>query len=1214
MPLKTKILEEFEHAHEERGFNELAELLRPQFESAERDIWLLGNLICNGEELDALLIKNDAIIVIELKNYGGEITANENGPWFSNGYVEVIGGSKENPFRQVRAYKIGLMRKLNEFFRCSDQNRKPGLNFGHISGLVYFQQEVVIRDTLSSTIKRWFSINCPSTIRTKVATQRSAELNISATLVEDILKLLGALKPNKASSKPKAKSPAPEKEKKHARSVTVRGLGFNESLIRLKSQGGAAGNAAREFDQIRHRIRQVQPVFAPYTFEKRGEIDNGVLFEIVPGYRLVVVQTPEVNYICYLGSDIEVDHWIEQHSGMLLTYDADTGEVKKTYKHPKQSIDGHAPHASRKPYLKQINNFDLGDFIEDDSLISELEEIGEHTDPKDFEIRLLRLQILDPDLARDLKELFTLIRNGDFEAAQARVNLIYGVAIPVEDAGELQVNAIDENANSETLIDLAELDDNEWERLLDKTRFREWLVYLHKGQKRIVKEDYSQPIELHGVSGSGKTCVLAHRARRLANLYKEPVLILTLNRSLARLIENLINDLCVEDEKPQIKVEAYYEYVTRLLKTVGLKDYIETLGVAYEIDAQIQNFLSQATPEVINQFFEFRENTDIKKQWTGFIQEREESMLLSRIRNLLSRNQENIDCSRYIFEEFELIRSAFVFDRGYQGYDQENNFDRSGRSIALRSPQRSEFLSLLKLWEKSQFIAGKLDHMTLSQAAAWALDEYGTIPDSLRYRCVLVDEYQDFSTLDLKLIHEIPTESENGLFLTGDTGQKIYAKDFNLKKAGIDSTFRRINKNYRNSREILECGYLLLKHYCDEATAKNEGVKILKPEYAMRGSAKPFACKTNHTLLAAWQIAEEWLEAGNQAFSVCIATANTDVYSIEDIQSHAPDGIDCATLTGDYMLNTDRVITSDIQNVKGFEFSLIIIVGLEKDVFPSKGFAEREVWRDALRLYVAITRARDEACIIYNGEPSDFLKVMQDALSEKEILFSEDEITSWSETTADPDSATIEEVYTKDEADEEAEKPEVGLSAKPEPEIEIKAPGEVSDAHEEQSKPSADKKSEVNQGPRPIQRPEPVVTPSASDDEVQILNGIPVISVRLPATTMALASALGKGHKDISYFFMWKDMHFRPTDHVPEGWIKQLFWEYRCVPKFIGENPRRKQAIEEKTPQVGQRPRAQIKTNEEVSFRNKRRKRCRNAGCNNFAMDRDDYCYSCNIE
>ena len=40
--------------------------------------------------------------------------------------------------------------------------------------------------------------------------------------------------------------------------------------------------------------------------------------------------------------------------------------------------------------------------------------------------------------------------------------------------------------------------------------------------------------------------------------------------------------------------------------------------------------------------------------------------------------------------------------------------------------------------------------------AVFAVDEQGAIPDQFRYRAVLVDEFQDFSTLELSLLRSIP--------------------------------------------------------------------------------------------------------------------------------------------------------------------------------------------------------------------------------------------------------------------------------------------------------------------------------------------------------------------------------------------------------------------------------------------------------------------------
>ena len=39
-----------------------------------------------------------------------------------------------------------------------------------------------------------------------------------------------------------------------------------------------------------------------------------------------------------------------------------------------------------------------------------------------------------------------------------------------------------------------------------------------------------------------------------------------------------------------------------------------------------------------------------------------------------------------------------------------------------------------------------------------------------------------------------------------------------------------------------------------------------------------------------------------------------------------------------------------------------------------------EAWRHALRLYVAMTRGRDQVALIYSGEPSKFLEVMREDL------------------------------------------------------------------------------------------------------------------------------------------------------------------------------------------------------------------------------------------
>ena len=78
-------------------------------------------------------------------------------------------------------------------------------------------------------------------------------------------------------------------------------------------------------------------------------------------------------------------------------------------------------------------------------------------------------------------------------------------------------------------------------------KFHDWMLYPHPDQKKYIYTDYTEPKILNGISGSGKTCILVHRAKRLAEKYKEKKIgIITLNRDLVKLIKNLVTKLATE--------------------------------------------------------------------------------------------------------------------------------------------------------------------------------------------------------------------------------------------------------------------------------------------------------------------------------------------------------------------------------------------------------------------------------------------------------------------------------------------------------------------------------------------------------------------------------------------------------------------------------------------------------------------------------------------
>jgi hypothetical protein len=295
-------------------------------------------------------------------------------------------------------------------------------------------------------------------------------------------------------------------------------------------------------------------------------------------------------------------------------------------------------------------------------------------------------------------------------------------------------------------------------------------------------------------------------------------------------------------------------------------------------------------------------------------------------------------------------------------------------------------------YEEYMLAGAMMDELALSQAIIPARLLLRELPEPLRRRCLLIDEFQDFSTLELSLLKQIPTEPENGLFLAGDTVQKVMVKDFSPGAALLDRNYvrtRTITKNYRNSRQILQAAHGLVKHYGAIAAKHEQSIEVLDPELAVRETAPPIAIKATEPVDVAWKMAQDWAAAGaRESWSVCIVSANPVTLSPSRILELRPEGIQAERLSGDYILHRDRMVVGTLSEVKGFEFSLIIIVGCDHMLLPDRSIPEEEQWRDALRLYVAMTRGRDQVALIYQNEPSAFLERMREHLVWREDKFS----------------------------------------------------------------------------------------------------------------------------------------------------------------------------------------------------------------------------------
>jgi superfamily I DNA/RNA helicase len=791
-----------------------------------------------------------------------------------------------------------------------------------------------------------------------------------------------------------AKAPTPE-------IAVLKDSGFRESLQAMRDRGGPSQLGAEKLYTILKNPTSMATELLQLQSVEALQIANCLVYTINTVLRLVAIHHDGIIYLMFVGDRAETETWIAGNKGATLVIDKESSRIRlarvtDATEEPSVARDP-VPALASAPLLDRLPDIPWAELGLRRLEVKFLKGVTEDTDPTAIDEVLGEID--DKRLARCLGDILTHIRRGQIAEANAAYDLYTGRAVAANTSPAVEDEAIRNDINSDVICLMGDLALEEVQRLLAPSAFEEWMLFLHPEQRKIVEAHFDRPAVLKGVSGSGKTVVLIHRARRLAQLYpNEQIGILTLNRSLAVLLKNLLNKLCVEGEQERIEVFAFYDYFKKILSHLGAEQYLQNIIDALHSQHEMLPALEQALQRHRNiaNDFEPRSGETLDDTWEDYWRSelQKEDNMARRKKAVEDAIRGEFDVEAYLRDEFSLIRSAFPWrQRSDMRGESYYSYDRRGRSIPFNEGVRQNVLRMLLRYEEYMFAGQMLDELGLAQALYPSINRLQELPGSLRKRCILVDEFQDFSTLELRLISQLPTARENGLFMTGDTIQKVLVKDFNLAAACLDRNYvtaRTIRKNYRNSRQILHAASILARKYGDEAARSDVSFEVLDPELAERETAMPIALKSNHAIEAAWKVAMEWLsDKGCARWNVCLASANPALVPLRQIVDKAPDGVLAAILTGDYGERKHTVSVGYLADVKGFEFSLIVVVGCSRDVLPSPGLPTGERWRDALRLYVAMTRGRDQVVLTYEDEPSEFLLAMTTALRWDECTVSE---------------------------------------------------------------------------------------------------------------------------------------------------------------------------------------------------------------------------------
>lgn len=145
-----------DRSHENRFFRYFASQLKEAFDKTGRDGILLGMPECkvrDNLQMDALLITDSSLSIIDFKDYGGcEVALPgeddfDSGLWRTDGGITVRGGSSRNPYAQLMRQR----RLLREILDRLCRHKTGSFDSAHISTMVCFSGRV----TIAGAIPGW---------------------------------------------------------------------------------------------------------------------------------------------------------------------------------------------------------------------------------------------------------------------------------------------------------------------------------------------------------------------------------------------------------------------------------------------------------------------------------------------------------------------------------------------------------------------------------------------------------------------------------------------------------------------------------------------------------------------------------------------------------------------------------------------------------------------------------------------------------------------------------------------------------------------------------------------------------------------------------------------------------------------------------------------------------------------------------------------------
>lgn len=461
--------------------------------------------------------------------------------------------------------------------------------------------------------------------------------------------------------------------------------------------------------------------------------------------------------------------------------------------------------------------------------------------------------------------------------------------------------------------------------------WEKWTVFLHPAQRELVERRYGGPARISGSAGTGKTVVALHRAAHLARANPDArVLLTTFSEALANALRIKLRQLLGNQPRVAERIE------------------VEPLAaVASRLHQRALGRVEIASPEIIRQ--------------------------------VVSQGADPGDDHRFSLQFLVSEWTEVVDAWQLSSWEAYRDVPRLGRRTRLPESRRAA------LWAVFERVRSALEGRGLMTEA----DRYGRLAAHLAaaqrppYDFVVVDEAQDVSVPQLRLLAALGAMRPDSLFLAGDLGQRIFQLPFSWRALGVDIRGRSATLRicYRTSHQIRAQADRLLG---TEIADVDGNVEPRGGTVSVFNGPQPAVAVLN-TPDDEVEAVGRWL-GDRVAEGVQPEEMAVFVRSWAEL-SRAQEAVEAAGLP--HTLLDDRVETrrghvavGTMHLSTGLEFRMVAVMACDDEVIPLQGRIEavadeadlEEVYNSERHLlYVACTRARDGLMISGVAPASEFL-------------------------------------------------------------------------------------------------------------------------------------------------------------------------------------------------------------------------------------------------